>query len=157
MRILGIDPGLSSTGWGMIECFRNDYKLIAKGAVKTTTKQDFPARLLTIYNAIRSVIETYTPAILAIEKTIYAKNIQIALTLGHVRGLLVLAAVQKNLAFAEYTPKEIKASITGNGNASKLQVQKMVQSLFAMKEMPTPHDIADALATAMCHFHRSRY
>ncbi|MFQ5633380.1 MAG: crossover junction endodeoxyribonuclease RuvC, partial [bacterium] len=153
-RILGVDPGLSSTGWGVIECNDHSYRLIAKGAISTTARNDFPSRLLIIHDAISHVIETYRPGILAIEKTIYAKNIQIALNLGHVRGLLILAAVQQHLEIVEYTPKEIKASITGNGNASKLQVQKMVQSLLALGEMPSPHDVADALAVALCRFHR---
>ena len=156
-RILVVDPGLRSTGWGVIECNDHSYRLIAKGAVSTSARNGFPSRLLIIHDAISNVIDTHRPGILAIEKTIYAKNILIALNLGHVRGLLILAAVQKHLEIVEYTPKEIKASITGNGNASKLQVQKMVQSLLALHELPTPHDVADALAVALCHFHRKRH
>lgn len=154
LRILGVDPGLSSTGWGIIECHNHSFRLIAKGAISTSARTAFPSRLLDIHNAISHVIDAYTPDSLSIEKTIYAKNVQIALNLGHVRGLLILAGVQRKLSVVEYTPKEIKASITGNGNASKLQVQKMVQSLLDLQELPSPHDVADALAVALCHFHR---
>jgi crossover junction endodeoxyribonuclease RuvC len=153
-RVLGVDPGLSSTGWGVIECHKATYRLIAKGAVTTSARNDFPSRLLTIHDAVSEIIAMYRPRVLAIEKTIYAQNVKIALNLGHVRGLLILAAAKRNLTIEEYTPKEIKSSITGNGNASKVQVQKMVQSLLALSEMPSPNDIAYALAVALCYYHR---
>lgn len=154
-RILGADPGLVSTGWGIVETRHRRYRLLAQGAISTSAREDFPQRLKAIFQEFSGVIETHRPHLLAIEKIIYARNIKVALSLGQVRGLLVLAATMRGLSVFEYTPKEIKMAITGNGNAAKLQVQKMVQHLLGLSEMPSPHDIADALAVALCHEHRT--
>jgi len=155
IRILGVDPGLSRTGWGLIDCNGKDVRVVSKVVIETRSSQSFPARLFLLHEGLDAIIQSYTPQVLSVESAIFAKNTQIALKLGHARGVLVLAAAQRELAISEYSPKEIKVSVTGNGNASKNQVQRMVQSILRLQEIPSPNDIADALAVAICYYHRS--
>jgi len=156
LRILGIDPGLSKTGWGVLEQSKGGCRIVDYGLITTDTHDAFPLRLAHIYDRLNDIILTFEPQVLAVENVIYVENVRTALKLGHARGVILLLAAQKGLPLVGYAPKEIKESLTGNGNASKVQMQRMVQSLLGLKSLPSPHDVADAIAVAICHFHKCR-
>jgi len=155
MRVLGIDPGSETLGWGVVEGNGLKYALVDFGTVRSTAKQAFSKRLLKAYQGVAEVIDKYSPEVLAVEDTFYAVNVGVALKLGQVRGAMLLLAEQRGLEIAEYSPRLIKQTIVGYGAAEKQQVQEMVKVLLRMKTVPTPHDAADALAIAICHFHHA--
>jgi len=155
MRVLGIDPGSETLGWGVVEGSGLKYSLVDFGTVKSSAKQAFSKRLLKVYQGVTEVIDKYSPEVLAVEDTFYAVNVGVALKLGQVRGAMLLLAEQRGLAIAEYSPRLIKQTVVGYGAAEKQQVQEMVKILLRMKTAPTPHDAADALAIAICHFHHA--
>jgi len=155
MRVLGIDPGSETLGWGVVEGLGSRYELVGFGTVKSSPKQQFSKRLLNIYNGVAEIMAEHSPDILAVEDTFYAVNVGVALKLGQVRGLMLLLAEQRGLEIAEYAPRLVKQTVVGYGNAEKHQVQEMVKVLLRMKAVPTPHDAADALAAAICHFHHA--
>lgn len=157
MRVLGIDPGSIVTGYGVVEKNGRDLKSLKWGAIRTKRSQSFPEKLKQIYDELTGVIETYGPDAAAIENIFFAENAQSALKLGHVRGAAILAAMNSGVEAAEYTPLEIKQSITGFGRADKSQVQSMVAKLLRLKELPTPLDASDALAVAICHIHSAPF
>lgn len=154
MRILGVDPGLTTTGFGILEKQGNEYLAIDFGGIKFNPQEKFPIRLKKIYAEICNVIDRFQPDEFAIEEVFYADNVKVALKMGHARGVAILAAVNHRLPTFEYSAKEIKQSVVGNGGASKEQVQRMVQQLLNLPSRPEPHDAADALAVALCHLHR---
>ena len=155
MRVLGIDPGSETLGWGVVDGDGSRYVLVGFGTVRSSPKQQFSTRLLTIYNGVAEIMAEHSPDVLSVEDTFYAVNVGVALKLGQVRGLMLLLAEQRGLEIAEYAPRLIKQTIVGHGNAEKHQVQEMVRILLRMKAVPTPHDAADALAIAICHFHHA--
>jgi crossover junction endodeoxyribonuclease RuvC len=155
MRVLGIDPGSETLGWGVIEGTGLRYSLIDFGTVKSSPKQVFSKRLLKVHDGVAEVIDKFAPDVLAVEDTFYAVNVGVALKLGQVRGAMLLLAEQRGLEIAEYSPRLIKQTVVGYGAAEKHQVQEMVRVLLRMKTVPTPHDAADALAIAICHFHHA--
>ena len=155
MRVLGIDPGSETLGWGVVDGSGSKYALVDFGTVKSNTKQPFSKRLLNIYDGVAEVMATHSPDVLSVEDTFYAVNVGVALKLGQVRGLMLLLAEQRGLGIAEYAPRLIKQTVVGYGNAEKQQVGQMVKILRGLKEVPTPHDAADALAIAICHFHHA--
>jgi len=155
MRVLGIDPGSETLGWGVVEGSGLKYSLVDFGTIKSSAKQAFSKRLLRVYQGVAQVIDKYSPEVLAVEDTFYAVNVGVALKLGQVRGAMLLLAEQRGLAIAEYSPRLIKQTVVGYGAAEKQQVQEMVKILLRMKTAPTPHDAADALAIAICHFHHA--
>lgn len=155
MRVLGIDPGSETLGWGVVEGSGMKYSLVDFGTVRSNTKQAFSKRLLNVYNGVAYVIDRFKPDVVAIEDTFYAVNVSVAMKLGQVRGTVLLLAEQSGLAIAEYAPRLIKQTIVGHGNAEKQQVGEMIKILLRLKTVPTPHDAADALAIAICHFHHS--
>ena len=155
MRVLGIDPGSETLGWGVVDGSGLKYSLVDFGTVKSNTKDAFSKRLLNIYNGVADLMALHLPDILSVEDTFYAVNVGVALKLGQVRGLMLLLAEQRGMEIAEYAPRLIKQTIVGHGNAEKQQVQQMVKILLKMKTIPTPHDAADALAIAICHFHHA--
>ena len=155
MRVLGIDPGSETLGWGVVDGSGSKYALVDFGIVKSNTKQPFSKRLLNIYDGVAEVMATHSPDVLSVEDTFYAVNVGVALKLGQVRGLMLLLAEQRGLGIAEYAPRLIKQTVVGYGNAEKQQVGQMVKILLGLKEVPTPHDAADALAIAICHFHHA--
>ena len=155
MRVLGIDPGSETLGWGVVEGSGLKYSLVDFGTVKSNTKDPFSRRLLNIYNGVADLMALHSPDVLSVEDTFYAVNVGVALKLGQVRGLMLLLAEQRGMAIAEYAPRLIKQTIVGHGSAEKQQVQQMVKILLKMKSIPTPHDAADALAIAICHFHHA--
>ena len=156
MRVLGIDPGSETLGWGVVEGTGSKYEAVDFGTVKASTKLDFSKRLLAMYEGVSEVIERFQPEVLAIEEAFYAKNASVAIKLGQVRGVILVLAEQRGLEIAEYAPRLIKQTVAGYGNAEKQQVGMMVKVLLKLKAVPTPHDAADALAAAICHFHLSR-
>lgn len=155
MRVLGIDPGSESLGWGIVEGSGLKYAAVDFGVVKSNPRHPFSERLANIYGGVSSVIESFQPDVMSIEEAFFAINVKVALKLGQVRGVLLLLAEQRGLKIAEYAPRLIKQTVVGYGNAEKHQVQEMVKVLLRMKSVPTPHDAADALAMAICHFHHA--
>jgi crossover junction endodeoxyribonuclease RuvC len=151
MRILGVDPGTMVTGYGVIDVDGEKLTLVDYGVVKMTSAMTLPARLERIYTSLAAVIEATLPDEFAIESAFYSKNVQSTLKLGHARGVSILAAQLRQIPTAEYAPSEVKRSVTGNGNASKEQVEYMVMALLAMKEQTHLLDATDALAIALCH------
>jgi crossover junction endodeoxyribonuclease RuvC len=158
MRILGIDPGSETTGWGVIEDDdRRSYRLVECGVVRASSGQKFPARLLRIANALEEIIQRHSPDACAIEDGFLATNVKVTLKLGQVRGVAMLVAERAALEIHEYSPRLVKQTVVGHGNAEKFQVQQMVKTLLSLASLPEPHDAADALAVAICHFHHARF
>jgi crossover junction endodeoxyribonuclease RuvC len=157
MIILGVDPGTLMTGFGIIEMNHNKYSLLTYNVVKNSSNQSMPIRLKNIYDQLCKIIDEYHPDEFAIETAFYGKNVQSALKIGHARGVSILAAANYQIPTAEYSPREVKKAVTGNGAASKQQVQYMVKSQLRLKELPKYFDASDALAVALCHlFHIMR-
>jgi len=158
LRILGIDPGLSATGYGVIEVINRRVQCIDFGAIRNRlAKKEIAEKLFLIYSGIMDVIERFEPQYCAIEDIFYHENVNTAIVMGHARGVAMLAARQKGLEIYEYAAREVKMSIAGSGAASKHQVQAMVKNLLSLPEIPKPQDAADALAIALCHYHRMKY
>ncbi len=150
--IMGVDPGSSVTGFGLIKKTQSDeIGLIHYGIIKTNPGLEPAEKLKRIYDGLLSVMKKLSPDEFAIEKAFYGKNARTALVMGQVRGVAILASAQSKIPVAEYSPREIKQSVVGSGNASKSQVQFMVKNLLRLKEIPEPDDAADALAVALCH------
>jgi len=156
MLILGVDPGIVNTGYAILNIENKAPRLVDYGCIQTKQTALFPFRLKTIYDGVTQVIERFKPDTIALEEVIYSKNVQIALKMGHARGVTLLAAVNKGISTAEYSPREIKLAITGNGAASKSQVQRMVYQLLNLHELSASYDITDAMAVAICHGYRSK-
>ena len=157
MRVLGIDPGSQVTGWGVVEGDANgrSYRMIEFGAVRLNSSATFSSRLLKISRALEDVITRLKPDACAIEEAFLANNPKVTLKLGQVRGVALLAAESAALEIGEYSPRSIKQTVAGYGNAEKRQVQEMVRLLLSLPSVPEPHDAADALAVAICHFHHA--
>ena len=152
MRVLGIDPGSIVCGWGIIDFRNNGFSLVEYGVVKAgKTGLDFPERLKEIYLRLLKVIERTKPEAAAFETIFYSKNVQSLVKLSHARSVAILAATLNNIPIFEHSPREIKKSVTGRGNASKEQVQYMVRKLLNIEETPEFYDSTDALAAAICH------
>ena len=145
MIILGIDPGIATVGYGLIDCVANKFKFLDYGTIQTTPDTDFPERLQIIYNQMQEIIKYYKPQDLAIEELFFNKNVKTAIMVGHARGVEVLAAQVMDVEVYEYTPLQIKQAVVGYGRAEKHQVQEMVKLLLNLKEIPKPDDAADAL------------
>jgi crossover junction endodeoxyribonuclease RuvC len=155
MIILGVDPGTLITGYGIIEEKNGKFKVLDVDVVQNRNSTTMPVRLKAIYTALCTVIDRYHPDEFAIETAFYGKNAQSAMKLGHARGVSILAAVNHEIPTAEYSPREVKRAVVGSGAASKDQVSYMVQSILNLKSPPKFYDATDALAVALCHFHRS--
>ena len=155
-RFLGVDPGLSRTGLGLITSQQGRLAFAASQLIAPSPDEPLHERLHQIYAGVQKCLREWHPEVMAVENVIYARNAQIALKLGHARGVLLLAAAENRLPVIEYAPREVKLAVTGYGGASKEQMQRMVQAVLAMLETPETYDIADALALAICHAHRTR-
>ena len=157
MRVLGIDPGSEVTGWGVVDgdADGRSYRLIEFGVLKLSASATFSSRLLKISRGLEEVITRFRPDACAIEDAFYASNPKVVLKLGQVRGVALLAAESAALEIGEYSPRLIKQTVAGYGNAEKRQVQEMVRVLLSLKSVPEPNDAADALAVAICHFHHA--
>jgi crossover junction endodeoxyribonuclease RuvC len=155
MKVLGIDPGSETLGWGVVEGSGLKYSLVDFGTVKSSPKESFSKRLLKIYDGVEAVINTFKPDVISVEEAFYANNVKVALKLGQVRGVVLLSGEKNNLEISEFSPRLIKQTVVGYGNAEKHQVQEMVRLLLRLQKVPEPHDAADALAIAICHFHHA--
>jgi len=155
MRVLGIDPGIAIVGFGFIDKEGSRLKPVQYGAIQTEAGTEQGLRLKQVYDAALHLIDTYKPDAFAIEKLFFNKNVTTAMTVSQARGVLILAAEQRGLPIAEYTPLQVKQAIVGYGNAEKKQVQEMVKLFLKLSAVPKPDDVADALAIAICHAHSS--
>jgi len=149
--ILGIDPGIADTGYGVIEKSKNG-KLICLdyGSIKTSAKLCLSERLEILNKSLNTIIKKYKPKLISVEELFFCKNVKTALIVGHARGVVLLTAKQSKIPMVEFTPLQIKQAVSTYGKADKVQVQKMVKLLLDLSELPKPDDAADALAAAIC-------
>lgn len=157
MRILGIDPGIACTGYAVLELKNNNFHLIELGVVRTSPQDSIPIRLKTIFEGVSEVIASLEPDEMAIETVFVGKNVQSALKLGHARGASIIAGAISGIEIQEFSPKEVKKNITGNGSATKEQVQFMVKSILRLDKVPKPNDAADAVAIALSYIQTVKY
>ncbi|MGP0586824.1 crossover junction endodeoxyribonuclease RuvC [Paenibacillus timonensis] len=153
MRILGIDPGIAIVGFGFIDKQGSKVTPVQYGCIQTEAHTADEERLLHVYEAMVQLIDKYKPEAVAFEKLFFNRNVTTAMSVSQARGVLVLAAVQKGLPIAEYTPMQVKQAIVGYGKAEKRQVQEMTRMFLKLQAIPKPDDVADALAVAVCHAH----
>jgi crossover junction endodeoxyribonuclease RuvC len=152
VRVLGIDPGTSVTGYGVVDPSAEGIgRLVECGVIRTSPRHDLWHRLETLYDGVSGVIERHEPTVLALESVFYAKNVRTTITLGHARGVILLAAVRAGLDIAEFSPATVKKTIVGTGRAAKAQVGFMVQRLLKLKAPPKPSDAADGVALALTY------
>ena len=156
MLILGIDPGTAITGYGLV-CEEDDVlTLVDCGVIMTPAGQPLPERLQTIYRGLADLAGEHQPAAAAVEELFFSRNARTALSVGHARGVTLLALADAGLPIYEYKPLEVKQAIAGYGGADKRQVQEMVRMLLNLEDVPRPDDAADAVAVAVCHIHSAR-
>ena len=158
MRVLGVDPGTSVTGYGVIETGNGTSglgRLVECGVIRLTGRSPLPRRLHELHQHIAGLIARHQPGALALEDAFYHKNVHTTLVLGHARGVVLLAAAQAGLTIAEYAPATIKKTVVGAGGAPKAQVGRMVARLLRLKDAPRPADAADGVAVALTHILRS--
>ena len=156
MLVLGVDPGTAITGYGLVREEEGGLTLVDYGVITTPAGQPLPERLQTIYSGLADVAGKHQPQQAAVEELFFSRNVRTALSVGHARGVALLALVDAGLAIYEYKPLEIKQAITGYGGADKQQVQEMVRLLLNLDHVPQPDDAADAVAVAVCHIHSAR-
>lgn len=156
MIIMGIDPGFAITGYGVVKYEGNKFSVIEYGAITTSASMELPGRLLHLHDRLEELIERYKPDNIAIEELFFNKNIKTALTVGHGRGVAILAAAKSGVEVFEYTPLQVKQAVAGYGRAEKVQIQQMVKIILNLPAIPKPDDVADALAIAICHGHSHR-
>ncbi len=156
MRVLGVDPGVAITGYGIVEEVGTELKPVAFGAIRTPSDQSLPARLQSIYRRIRALVAEWQPSAAAVEELFFSSNVRTAMSVGQARGVALLALADAGLDVAEYSPLAVKQAVTGYGGAAKAQMQEMVRLLLGLREAPRPDDAADALAVAICHLHSAR-
>lgn len=155
MRVLGIDPGSHITGYGLVEKQGSGLLHVDNGCLTTKRGDAFPERLLKIFDSLMELIEKFKPEAVAIEEVFYAKNVASTLKLGQSRGVALLAAIKKGVPVHEYSTREVKQAITGYGNATKDQIQSMVQRLLKLPQI-AQEDASDALGVAICHLNSAR-
>lgn len=151
MRIIGVDPGTLFTGYGIVDFENNELNYIASGIIKIPSSKEFAPRLQKIYDDLYQIIKNHKPDEFALETSFYGKNVQSALKIGYARGVSLLVAINNNLEIKEYSPREIKKAVVGNGAASKEQVQYMIKKLLCLRRNKIKFDESDALAVAVCH------
>jgi crossover junction endodeoxyribonuclease RuvC len=150
-RVLGIDPGLAATGWGVVETDGTRYSHIAHNVIKTSPRDSPGQRLLKIYQEVREVITAYAPEQCGVENLYFARNATSAIPVAQARGVVLLALTERGVPTAEYPPQAIKQAVVGNGRAEKHQVQELVRMLLGLESIPKPDHASDALAAAICH------
>lgn len=154
LRVLGLDPALAgATGYGVVELEGQTARMLRFGALRFPARASFSERLREIHQMVAQLVDEFSPDAVAVESVFTALNMRTALRLAEVRGVILLAAAQANIPAHSYSPREVKASVTGFGGASKLQMQQMVKAQLGLCEQPEPADAADALAVALCHAH----
>ena len=151
MRILGIDPGYATIGFGVIEAQRGQFRLLQYGTITTGPELAFEKRLQVIYEDMNRRLDAMEPEVMAIEELFWGHNVTTGIGVSHGRGVILLAASLRDLPIYEYTPMQIKQSVVGYGNATKLQVMDMTKRLLHMQQVARPDDAADAIAVALCH------
>ena len=151
MRILGIDPGYATTGFGILEAGRGSVQLLNYGTITTPTTLTFPERLVVLYDDMTQLIETVKPDAVAVEELFWGHNVTTGIGVSHGRGVILLAICKSGAPLFEYTPNQVKQAVVGYGLAEKKQVMDMVKRLLKLKAVPRPDDAADALAIAICH------
>jgi len=153
MRILGIDPGLQRTGYGLIDVARGAAALVEAGVVRADARKSLEARLAEIYDGIRGAIRELRPDVVAVEDLFSTySHPKTAILMGHARGVIFLAAAEAGVPVRSYAPNRVKQAVTNSGHADKRQVQRAVQTAFRLPKPPQPADVADALAIALCHW-----
>ena len=155
--ILGVDPGIADTGYGVISDEGGKISCLTYGSIKTSPKDDLITRLDSLHKQLTAVIKKYQPDLASVEELFFSKNVKTALTVGHARGVILLTLKQNNLAVFEFKPSQVKQEVDCYGAAKKDQVQKMVKMLLKLDEIPKPDDAADALAIAMCALNSKTY
>jgi crossover junction endodeoxyribonuclease RuvC len=156
MIILGIDPGTTVMGYGLVNKEKKEPEFITMGVIELNKFKDHYQRLETIFTRINQIIENYQPKEIALEAPFYGKNVQSMLKLGRAQGVAMAAGLSRSIPIFEYAPRKIKQAITGNGNASKEQVAFLLQRMFAIEKMPEKMDATDGLAAAVCHFYSNK-
>ncbi|MDQ0061303.1 crossover junction endodeoxyribonuclease RuvC [Paenibacillus harenae] len=153
MRVLGIDPGIAIAGFGFIDKTGHKLTPVQYGCIQTEAQTPPEERLLQIYESAGALMDKYKPDSVAVEKLFFNRNVTTAFAVGQARGVIILAAAQRKLPVAEYTPLQVKQAVVGYGKAEKRQVQEMVKMFLKLSAIPKPDDVADALAIAICHAH----
>ncbi len=156
MLTLGIDPGTAITGYGLVREGTEGLRLVDCGVITTPAGQPLAERLQTIYRGLAELIAAHRPDAAAVEELFFSRNVRTALSVGHARGVTLLALADAGLPIYEYKPLEVKQAIAGYGGADKRQVQEMVRMLLNLESIPRPDDAADAVAVAVCHIHSAR-
>ncbi|MEA2291014.1 MAG: crossover junction endodeoxyribonuclease RuvC [Solirubrobacteraceae bacterium] len=149
--VLGIDPGVANTGYGVVAQHRGRLVALDGGVIETSAALDPARRLADIHAAVAALMDEYRPDALAVEDVYFGVNAQSAFAVGQARGVVLLAAGQRDVPCSSYTPQQVKSAVCGSGRAAKDQVQRMVQTLLALPDLPAPDHAADALAVAICH------
>ncbi|MCH5163974.1 MAG: crossover junction endodeoxyribonuclease RuvC [Clostridiales bacterium] len=157
MRILGIDPGYATIGYGIIDKLPQGLKAVDYGVIETPKTESIPVRLAILSNAMTGIIKKYKPDAISVEELFFNTNITTGIKVAQARGVILLCAINECGHLYEYTPLQIKQALTGNGRADKKQMQYMVKAFLKLKEEPKPDDAADALAAAICHAHTATY
>ena len=156
MIVLGVDPGTARLGWAVVDD-EPDLRPIDFGLITTQPTTAMPVRLRDIHLEIATLIDRYRPEVVVVEQLFFARNVTTALAVGQARGVVLLAAAQRDVDVAEYTPSEVKQAVVGYGKADKPQMQEMVRLILGLDRVPSPDDVADALALAVCHAHTSTF
>lgn len=155
--VLGVDPGLATTGWGIVERDGSRLELKAYGAILSAARQPLPLRLRQIRSELAQLIQTYRPTVVAIEELYFTKFAVSIASTAQARGVILLTLSEHEIPLFEYNPRAVKMATTGFGSANKIQMQSMLQRHFNLKEIPRPDDAADALAIALCHLQTQHY
>jgi crossover junction endodeoxyribonuclease RuvC len=153
MRVIGIDPGYATVGFGVIDYTNGKFAVIDYGAITTGASARFEARLAEIYADLSGLLDKHGSEFMAVERLFFTTNRKTAIDVAQARGIILLAAANKGVAVAEYTPLQVKQAVTGYGKATKRQMQEMTAKILKLSEIPKPDDTADALAAAVCHAH----
>lgn len=157
MRILGLDPGTATTGYGIVDAEDGRLTAVTYGTITTPAKMEMPYRLQMIQQELQQLIDEFQPDTAGIEEVFFGRNVTTAITVGQARGVLMLTLVNAGIPIGEYSPPKIKDAVTGYGKADKQQVQLMVRNLLDLTETPRPDDAADGLAVAITHYHYQRF
>jgi len=156
MRILGVDPGISVTGFSIIDSKKNRTALLAHGTIRPKSNDSLPKRLNYLFEEVNKILDQFSPDVLAIEDAFYSNNVKSAMILGQARGSIILAASQADILIYEFAPRKVKMSVCGNGAASKEQVSYMVTKILKLEKAPKPLDVSDAMAVGLCYINQSR-
>jgi crossover junction endodeoxyribonuclease RuvC len=157
LTILGVDPGVATTGYAFIKETGNIQEVLDYGIISTSSKEEFPTRLKYIHQSLVKLIHKFKPDAIAVEQLFFCKNVKTALLVGQARGVILLTAILNRLPLYEFTPLQVKQAVCGYGKADKAQVQQMVKTLLSLKEIPKPDDAADALAIALTHLQSKNF